>query len=153
MDAGAVTLALLACLTWANWTLHYHTHVGTYALFPAVAAHSGGDGFVGYHRAYEKRLPLTMYAPWSALMVASVAFCVVRPDDIGLPVALVLLVLNASIAVLSIAFAAPVHSRIDDRGSLVAEDARALLRWNAVRLAVATASALIIGGLLLGELA
>lgn len=152
MDAGAVTLALLTCLTWANLTLHYYTQVGTYALFPAVASHAGRDGFVGYHQAYERRLPLTVYAPWSALMAASFAFCVVRPDDVGLPVALVLLVLNASIAGLSIAFAAPVHGRIDDHGGLSPEDARALLRWNAVRLAVATVSALLVGGVLVSEL-
>jgi hypothetical protein len=149
MSIGLLILTVLALVTWANWTLHYYTQLGTYALFPAVAGQTDGRGFVAYHRAYERRLPLTVYLPWSVLMLASVALLFRRPEPVGLPAAVVLLLLNASIAGLSLALAAPVHRRIDERGDLTPADTGALLRWNGVRLLAATASALLVAGLLL----
>lgn len=140
MEAGRGVLLVLALLTALNWAVHYYTHLVTYRLFPVIAAGAGGPGFVGYHQAYERRLPLSVYVPWAALTAASAAFVAVRPVGLGVGWPLVLLLLNASIAALSVAFAAPVHRRVDAAGTLSAGDARALLRYNGIRLAVASVS-------------
>lgn len=153
MDAGRAVLLVLALLTAANWAVHYYTQTVTYRLFPTVAAAAGGPGFVTYHQAYESRLPVSVYVPWGTLTLASAALILVRPAGLGLAWPIVLLVLNASIAPISLAFAAPVHRRVDAAADLAPHHAAALLRWNAVRLAIATVSLAVVAGLAGTELA
>ena len=153
MDVGRSLLLLLALLTALNWAVHYYTQSVTYRLFPTIAQSAGGAGFVRYHQAYEARLPWSIYLPWGLLTLASVAFVVARPDGVGPVWPIVLLALNVSIAPISLFFAAPVHRAVDGAGDITAPQAAALLRWNAVRLAVATVSLVVVGGLALAELA
>jgi hypothetical protein len=153
VDAGRSVLLLLALLTALNWAVHYYTQAVTYRLFPVVSEASGSAGFVRYHRAYEARLPWSVYLPWGLLTITSVAFVVVRPVGVGPAWPVVLLVLNASIAPISLVFAAPVHRAVDRAGALTATQATALLRWNGARLAIATTSLVAVGVLALGQLA
>ena len=153
MDAGRSVLLLLALLTALNWAVHYYTQAVTYRLFPVVAEASGGAGFVRYHRAYEARLPFSVYVPWALLTITSLAFVLVRPAGVGLTWPVVLLALNASIAPLSLVFAAPVHRAVDRAGGMTPAQAAALLRWNGARLAIATASLVGVGVLALSQLA
>ena len=93
-----------------NTGLQYYTTVSTYPLFAALAP----DAFVPYHKAYERHLPLAIYLPYTLLMVGTALLLVVRPPAVSpLWVALALL-LNGSIMVVSLAFAAPVHARLAD---------------------------------------
>ncbi len=147
MEAGRGVLLILSLLTALNWAVHYYTHTVTYRLFPTVAAVADGPGFVDYHQAYERRLPFSVYLPWTALTVTSAIFVAVRPAGLGIGWPLVLLLLNVAIAALSIAFAAPVHRRVDAAGALGTADARALLRYNGIRLAVASSSLVIVTAL------
>ena len=153
MNAGLAVLLVLALLTALNWGVHYYTQTVTYRLFPQIAAAAGDVAFVAYHRAYERQLPWSVYLPWSALMAGSAAFVAVRPAGLGVGWSIVLLVLNGSIAPLSLLFAAPVHRRVDATGRLTQDDAAALMRWNGVRLAVATVSLLTVGTLGVARLA
>lgn len=152
MEAGRAALLVLAMLTALNWALHYYTQLVTYRLFPQVAEVAGGAGFVVYHRAYEARLPFSIYIPWSALTLASIALVAVHPAGVGFAVPVGLLVLNASIAPISLAFAAPRHREIDAHEELTARQASALLRWNGVRLAIASVSLVAVFILALAEL-
>nr|AGI62221.1 hypothetical protein [uncultured bacterium] len=142
MTAGIGVLLALTCATWFNNALQWYTQFTTYGLFSAIADQTGDEGFVRYHKAYQKRLPATIYVPFGILMVLSVTALFVRPDELGVGGAVLLLVLNAAIGAISGALAAPVHMRVDRQGRLEASDAAALLRWNACRLAVATASSI-----------
>ena len=135
-----VLLTVVITLTGFNLAVHWYTQLVTYALFPTIAAAASGTAFVAYHRQYEKGLPLAIYLPWALLTAASAALVFVRPDGFPLWTAIVILVLNASIAPISILFAAPVHRRIDADDELDNMSSRALLRWNAVRLVIMTAS-------------
>jgi hypothetical protein len=153
VDAGRSLLLLLALLTALNWAVHFYTQTVTYRLFPTVAQAAGGPGFVRYHRAYEARLPWSVYVPWTLLTLTSLAFVFLRPDGVGPAWPVVLFVLNASIAPISLLFAAPVHRAVDRTGDLTAAQAAALLRWNGVRLVVATASLAVVGALAAGNLA
>lgn len=153
MDAGRSLLLLLALLTALNWAVHYYTQQVTYRLFPTVAAAAGGAGFVRYHQAYEGRLPWTVYLPWTLLTLASAGLLVVRPDGMGLTWPLVLLVLNASIAPLSLVFAAPVHRAVDERGDITPDQAAALLRWNGVRLGIGSLSLVVVAVLAFSQFA
>lgn len=153
MDVARTLLLTLALVTALNWSLHYYTHVVTYRLLPVVAGVTDGAGFVEYHQQYERRLPWAIYVPWTLLTVLSVAFLAVRPDGVGVAPAVALLVLNAAVAVLSVALALPVHRRIDAQERLSDTDARALRRVNGARLAVATASLALVGWLAVDQLA
>lgn len=152
MDAGRATMLVLAMLTALNWALHYYTQTVTYRLFATVASAGGGEAFVRYHKAYESRLPWSIYLPWGALSVASIAFLFVRPAGLGLAWPIILAVLNLSIAPISVLFAAPVHRAIDEENELTPRQSSALLRWNGVRLAVASTSLVTIAALALTEL-
>lgn len=152
MDAARTLLLALSLATALNWTVHYYTHVVTYRLLPVVAGTTDGAGFVHYHQQYERRLPWAVYLPWTLLTALSVAFLAIRPDGVGLGAAVVLLVLNASIAVLSVALALPVHRRIDERERLTDTDVRALRRVNGARLAAATASLALVTWLAVDQL-
>lgn len=155
MEAGRAALLVLAMLTALNWALRYHTQLVTYRLFPKVPEVSevaGGAGFVAYHRAYDARLPFSIYIPWTALTLASIALVAVHPAGVGFAVPVGLLVLNASIAPISLAFAAPRHREIDAHEELTARQASALLRWNGVRLAIASVSLVAVFILALAEL-
>ena len=147
MDAGRAVLLAVTLLAAANWGLHYYTHQVTYRLFPAVASVAGGPGFVRYHQAYAKRLPASIYVPWSLLMVASALLVAIRPVGLGVAWPLLLLGLNLAIAVLSVLVAAPVHRRVDADEELSPAAATTLVRANGVRLAVATLSLLVTAGL------
>ena len=140
MDPGRLALLVVALLSALNWAVHYYTQTVTYRLFPAVAAAAGAGPFVRYHQAYEARLPLSVYAPWSALTVATVVLLFVKPAGVDLAWVIAILVLNVSIAPISLFFAAPVHRAIDRDGNMTSGQAAALLQWNGVRLAVATVS-------------
>lgn len=153
MDVGQVVLLAVALLAAANWGLHYYTHQVTYRLFPAVASAAGGPGFVRYRQAYERRLPASIYAPWSVLVAASALLVVVRPVGLGLAWPLLLLGLNLTIAVLSVLVAAPVHRQVDAEEELSGAAATALVRVNGVRLGVATLSLLVAAGLAWAHLA
>lgn len=136
MNAYDPWLSALFALTALNWSIHWYTQVVTYRLFPIIAKAAGEEGFVRYHQAYQGRLAWSIYVPWTALMLASIGYAVVAFG----PIALTLLVLNGSIAVLSLLFAAPIHARIDRNGELLETDQSGLMRWNGVRLVVATLS-------------
>lgn len=137
-------ILLLVMLTSAlNTGLQYYTTVSTYPLFSDLPA----EGFVSYHKAYERRLPLAIYLPYTVLMLSNLLLLFVRPEAIAVGWVVLLLVLNGSIMALSLAFAAPVHARLNHEGKRA--DLLALLRrYNLPRLVVSTASTLLLGALL-----
>lgn len=140
MDAGRAILLVVSLLTAHNWSFHIYTQVVTYRLFPLVSRMAGDEGFSRYHAAYVGRLPAVFQVPWVLLMVTSAALVAVHPVGTSALQAVVLLVLNGSIAGVSLVFAAPVHSRIAREGRLTPRDARLLQRWTTARTALATAA-------------
>jgi hypothetical protein len=79
MSASLVLLlaAVVACL---NVGLHWYTQVATYPLFAALpAAH-----FVAYHTAYQRRLPLAIYAPYGLALLTTASLLIVRPPTLGI---------------------------------------------------------------------
>ncbi len=144
MAFAPASLLLLYGLTALNWTIHFYTHVVTYRLFSVIAANADGAGFVRYHQAYERKLPWSIYMPWSMLVAASILYLVAAPSVY----AATLLLLNLSIAVISVVFAVPTHRRIGRIGAFTDRDATILLRANLLRLLVATLSLALVSGLL-----
>lgn len=116
--------------------VQWYTQVSTYPLFRDLP----DAGFAAYHRAYEQRLPLAIYAPYGLLMASLLPSLVRPPQGVSrAPIAAASL-LNISIMVTSVALAAPIHAGLD-RGEVARVDGvRRLLRMNALRLAASMTS-------------
>jgi hypothetical protein len=144
----AVLVAVVATTTF-NLALQYATQVATYPLF----ARLGRESFVAYHQAWERRLPLTIYAPYAALVVSDVLLLAVRPEGAGLGWLLALLALTASVTAISVLLAVPAHRHLDRIGEPTPDGIRRLLVANGLRLASMTAATAIAIGLLAERLA
>lgn len=149
MSLGLVTFVVVVFATFFNNALHFYTQVQTYPLFAWV----GREGFVPFHKEYQRRLPLAIYAPYSLLMAANALLLFVRPAEVAVGWVVALLILNASIVVESLALAAPVHYRMDRQTRNDKGEVRRLIRLNGVRLAAATASSALVAYLLVRTLA
>ena len=149
MGLGLATFVVVVFATFFNNALHFYTQVQTYPLFAWV----GRDGFVPFHKEYQRRLPLAIYAPYSLLMAANALLLVFRPAEVAVGWVISLLILNASVLVESLALAAPVHYRMDRQTGNDKGEVGRLIRLNAVRLAASTASSIIVVYLLVRTLA
>ena len=138
MTLALLVLLLVAFATFFNTGLQYYTTVSTYPLFSALDE----ANFVRFHKAYEGRLPLSIYVPYSLWLLLTLALFWVRPDGVALGWVVTLFVLNGSMAV-SLAFAAPVHARLARKGKNQ-EDLAKLRRFNLPRLLAAAASSLVV---------
>lgn len=139
MTFALLTLLLVAFATFFNTGLQYYTTVSTYPLFQDVDE----KNFVSFHKAYERKLPLSIYAPYALLMLSTLSLLFARPEEVALLWIVVLLILNGSIMVVSLAFAAPVHAKLDREGKNPSDLAK-LRRFNLPRLLAATASSLLV---------
>ena len=149
MSLGLATFVVVVFATFFNNALHFYTQVQTYPLFASV----GRDGFVPFHKEYQRRVPLAIYAPYTQLMAANALLLFFRPVEVSLGWVISLLIFNASILVESLALAAPVHYRMDRQTANDKDEVRRLVRLNGVRLAASTASSIIVVYLLVRTLA
>ena len=134
-------MIFLAAVFWTFFmnAVHWYTQVQTYPLFAWVTK---GE-FVPFHKEYERRLPVALYAPYTLQMVATVLLFFFRPESVGLGWVVVLFVLGAFIMAESLAFALPIHSQLDREGKND-RAVRRLIFFNAFRLAAGTASSAIV---------
>ncbi len=149
MSFGLAIFVVVVFATFFNNALHFYTQVQTYPLFARV----GRDEFVAFHKEYQRRLPLAIYAPYTLLMAANVLLLFSHPAELAVGWVVALLILNAFIAVESLALAAPVHYRMDRQTFNDKGEVRRLIRLNGVRLAAATASSALVAYLLVRTLA
>ena len=138
MTLAPLVLLLVAFATFFNTGLQYYTTVSTYPLFSALDE----ANFVPFHKAYERKLPLSIYVPYSFWLLLTLTLLFVRPEGVALGGVATLLVLNGSIMAMSLTLAAPVHARLDRVGKN-ADDLAKLRRFNLPRLVAATASSLV----------
>ena len=149
MGLGLLTFVVVVFATFFNNALHFYTQVQTYPLFAWV----GREEFVPFHKEYQRRLPVAIYAPYSLLMAANALLLFFRPPEVAVGWVVALLILNASIIVESLALAAPVHYRMDRQTRNDKGEVRRLIRLNAARLAASTASSVLVAYLLVRTLA
>ncbi|MDM9384557.1 hypothetical protein QUB80_28215 [Chlorogloeopsis sp. ULAP01] len=128
--------------------MHWYTQVTTYPLLSWV----GQAEFVSFHKEYERRLPFSIYVPYTLLMFSTLLLIFFRPAEIELEWVFVLLILNASIMIVSLVFAVPIHTRLDRQGYPDKAGIRELIRYNRVRLIVSSTSSIIMLYLMIGLL-
>jgi hypothetical protein len=139
MSTAIIVFVVAAFATFFNNALHWYTQVTTYPLLSWV----GQAEFVSFHKEYERRLPFSIYVPYTLLMFSTLLLISFRPVEIELGWVFVLLVLNASIMIVSLVFAVPIHTRLDRQGYSDKVGIRELIRYNRVRLIISSTSSII----------
>lgn len=148
MNLGIIVFAVAAFATFFNNALHWYTQITTYPLLGWV----GQAEFVSFHKEYERRLPFSIYVPYTLLMCSTLLLMFFRPTEIGLGWVFVLLLLNASIMVVSFMFAVPIHNRLDRQGYSDKAGIRGLIQCNRVRLIASSTSSITMLYLMMGLL-
>lgn len=148
MSTEIIVFVIAAFATFFNNALHWYTQVTTYPLLSWV----GQAEFVSFHKEYERRLPFSIYVPYTLLMLSTLLLIFFRPAGVNLGWVFMLLVLNASIMIVSLVFAVPIHSRLDRQGYSDKAGIRKLIRYNSIRLIASSVSSSIMLYLLLGLL-
>ncbi len=139
MSIEIFVFVIAAFATFFNNALHWYTQVTTYPLLSWV----GQTEFVSFHKEYERRLPFSIYAPYTLLMLSTLLLLFFHPAEIELGWVFMLLILNASIMVVSLVFAVPIHSRLDRQGYSDKAGIRGLMRYNSVRFIASSTSSII----------
>lgn len=145
MSTEIIVFVIAAFSTFFNNALHWYTQVSTYPLLGWV----GKAEFISFHKEYERRLSLSIYAPYTLLMLSTLLLIFVRPAQIKIGWVFILFALNASIMIISLTFAVPVHNKLDSLGYSNKNGIQKLIRYNSVRLTASSVSSAIMLCLLL----
>jgi hypothetical protein len=130
----------LTALTAYSTALGWQAQLVSYPLYRAV----GTADFAAYHQQYNESIPLVVIAPGFASFLAGAAFLWTRPDDVPRRVAAV--VSGAGLAALlsTVAWAIPMHDRLDAIGQEAAT-IESLLQANLWRTLALTVSTAVLG--------
>lgn len=140
MNIELIVFIGVVFFTFFNNALHWYTQVVTYPLFAFV----GQKEFLQHHLEYQRRLPFSIYAPYSLLMFSTLLLFIFHPAQISLVWIIVITVLNLAIMVESLIFAAPVHKRLDKQGFSDETGIRQLIFYNGARLVTSSISSLVV---------
>ena len=138
MNTDLIVFIAVVFFTFFNNALHWYTQLTTYPLFAWV----GRKEFLGFHLEYQRRLPFSIYAPYSLLMISTLLLFVFRPAQISSVWVISLTVLNAAIMFESLIFAAPIHKRLDAQEFGDETRIRQLIRYNGVRVVTSSVSSI-----------
>lgn len=125
-----------------------YIHLEAYPLFAFV----GTQELPAYFKEYEKRLLLPLFLPYLATVLSNILLLVFRPARLSLLWLIVALALNIAVTVVTLVLAGPLYTRYKQAGKISAEGMRKLLNANFLRLALSTASSIIVIYLLLSVL-
>jgi hypothetical protein len=128
-------LPALAAVTAYSTALGWQAQQVSYPLFRAVAP---GD-FAAYHDQYNQAIPWVVIVPGFVGFVAATAFWWTRPSDVPRPVAALVSLTGLTCLITTVAWAVPMHDRLDAIGQSSAT-IDSLLQANLVRTLALTAS-------------
>ncbi|MEE4025786.1 hypothetical protein V1Y59_22070 [Gordonia sp. PKS22-38] len=130
-------LAAVSGLTAYSAGVAWQAQFVSYPLYRAMSA----DEFPAYHLAYNHAIPGVVIVPGFVSFLACAAFWWTRPAGIPKPVAAVVGVSGVGALLSTVAWAIPMHNRLDDIGQDPATIS-SLIQANGVRTAFLTAGAL-----------
>ena len=149
MTPSTLAPSTVQALTWRDWALgattaltvysagvSWQAQVVSYPLFAQVSA----AAFPGYHLAYNAAIPLVVIVPGVLGFLASAVLPWTRPADVPRRLAVVVSGSGVVALVATVAWAIPMHARLDAVGQSP-EALASLLQANAVRTAALTVGA------------
>jgi hypothetical protein len=127
-------LVALTALTAYSTAIGWQAQLVSYPLFRAVPA----EDFLAYHAQYNRAIPLVVIAPGFVAFLACAAFPWTRPADVPRGLAAVVAASGIGALVSTVAWAIPMHDRLDAIGQSAAT-IDSLLDANLLRSLVLTA--------------
>ena len=131
-DTGLLGLtAITAYSTGVGW----QAQLVSYPLYRAVAR----EDFLAYHQQYNEAIPVVVIVPGFVSFLGCLAFWWARPHDVPRPVAAMVATGGLVSLVATVAWAIPMHDRLDEIGRSAAT-IDSLLHANLLRSVALTAS-------------
>ncbi len=137
IEVGLV-IALLV-LTVFNNAVQVYIHFEAYPLF----AYVGKPEFAAYLQQYEQRLTGPLLVPYGLTLLVNLALIFLRPAPIEVPLVIIALALNASVAVVTVVLATPLYNAIKQAGTTSIDAMPRLMSINLVRLVISTVSSVV----------
>ena len=144
MSIANILFVVLVALTLYNNGVQAYIHFEAYPLIPFV----GKDEFAKYMAEYEQRLTIPLLAPYGLTVLANLILIFTRPAAVSLIGIIILLVLNISVAVVTMVVATPVYNQLKSGEEVMPR----LMNINLLRLVISTVSSLGVLYLLYGLL-
>ncbi len=137
---GVLNLVATAFATYFFTAIIWYTHILGYPLWRWV----GKAEFPALHREYLRRLPLIVQLPYTFLIGSNGLLFFFRPTTLSRGPVAVLFLLHALVLIVSVAFAGPLHGRLQTEEQCTPDALRRLLFYNSIRvLLMATSSAIV----------
>ena len=145
MDFEYIVFAVLLFLTFFNNGVQAYIHFEAYPLLSYVAK----SEFSNYVSEYERRLTIPLLLPYGVTLLANIVALIAHPEDISLIWLIIALVLNVSVAMVTLRLATPVYNQIKAAGEATGTLMARLMQINLWRLVLSTLSSVIMFYLLL----
>lgn len=129
-----VLFVLLVMVMLINHGVQIYIHFEAYPLLSFVGKNEFGE----YLKQYEKRLFVPLMMPYILTVLSNIALIFIRPEIVPVVGVIVLLVLNLSVASVTVMIATPVYNRIAQVGEAKGEDMKKLMQINLLRLGLTT---------------
>lgn len=134
MSIEWLLFVILVVMSFINQGVQMYIHFNAYPLLGYV----GKAEFAEYIKQYEKRLLTPLLLPGGITILVSIALIFIRPEIVPIVGVIILLVLNLSVAGVTIMLATPVYSRIVAAGEAKGADMAKLMQINLIRLGITT---------------
>ncbi|MCI0708923.1 MAG: hypothetical protein L0154_02060 [Chloroflexi bacterium] len=145
MDFELLVFVVLVFTTFFNNGVQAYIHFEAYPLFSHVAK----SEFPTYVSEYERRLTIPLLLPYGVTVLANIVALFARPEDVSLIWLIAALILNVSVAVVTLRVATPVYNEIKAAGEATAATMGRLMQINLWRLVLSTLSSIVLLYLLL----
>ncbi len=140
MNFETVLFIALVVLTVFNNAIQVYIHFEAYPLFKYV----GKAEFPAYVEQYEKRLAVPLMLPYGLTVLSNLALVFVRPEAINVVGVIVVLVLNLSVAAVTLTQVTAPYEEIKAAGTANIEAMPRLMRINLVRLVLSTLASVVV---------
>ena len=131
---------VLVVVTLINQGVQIYIHFEAYPLLGYV----GKAEFAEHIKQYEKRLTVPLMLPYVITLLSNIALIFIRPEIVPLIGIILLLVLNVSVAGVTMGVATPVYNRIVQAGEAKGENMTKLMQINLLRLGLTTLSSTVL---------
>lgn len=144
MEIESLVLIILVVVGLINQGVQMYIHFEAYPLFKFV----GNPEFAIYIKQYEDRLTVPLLLPYGITVLSNIALIFLHPEPISVIAIIVLLVLNLSVAGISLQVATPIYEKIKAAGTADSADMAQLMQINLLRLGITSAASLMLAGFL-----
>lgn len=140
MTLGGILFIILAVTVFFSNGVQAYIH---YEAYPLIA-YVGKPEFAGYLSEYEKRLMIPLLVPYGLTVLSNLVLIFVHPFGLSVILIIISLLLNLSVAVITMRLATPVYNELKQAGQGTAEIMARLMQINLYRLVISTVASVVV---------